>query len=150
MAGAALIATLFAPWYGPAEGDSASAWEAFAVTDLILLLSGLGGIALLVLTGQQRTGAVPIAVAAATDLVAVVAAIVALIRILSPPGADPAVEPGAYLGLGAALLIAAGAFLSMRDEGFGIRGSGYTGPRRARRPTPLDIEDLPAPPKSGG
>jgi len=53
-AGALLIVSLFLPWYEAGRFD-VSAWEAFAVVDVLLLLAGALGLGVLVITASQET-----------------------------------------------------------------------------------------------
>ena len=153
LAGAALLGVMFLTWYDrPGGAEGSNAWEAFAAIDLFLLVTALMGIALLVLTATQETAAVPIAVAALTALAATVAlALVGFRLLVMPEGDVPVVgaagmtrAAGVYLGLIATAGVAAGAWLAMRDEGFGL-GSG-TEPRPGE---PIEARELPAPPPPG-
>jgi hypothetical protein len=138
--GVALVVLLFLPWYG-ASGTSAtaSAWEAFAVNDAILLLVGLFAIGLAVGTATQRTAAVPVAVASLTALLGIVATILVAVRLLWPPGADGVTrEYGAWFGLAACLGILLGAYRSMADE----RTPRTVAPR-------IDVTPLPPPRPEG-
>jgi hypothetical protein len=136
VSGAALLVSLFVPWYstpGPtcllatdAEGAyfaregvtsaGCSGWESLAVLDVILALIALSAIALVVVTATQSVPAVPIALDAVVALAGIVATVLVLVRVLwIPDGADGR-EWGLWLALAAALGIAAGAWLAMRDE----------------------------------
>ena len=86
LSGVALVVLLFLPWYG-ASGTSATAtaWEAFAVNDAILLFVGLFGIGLAVAAATQRTSAVPTALASLTALLGIVATILVAVRLTWPP-----------------------------------------------------------------
>jgi hypothetical protein len=102
-----LLVSLFLNWY---TGEI-TAWEAFEVWDLVLFVLALGAIAAgLGLTTQDvdvtDRRLLPVGVAA-------VAAIVAS-QILDPPPAAAGVDPdiGAWIALGAALLMCAGAVLT--------------------------------------
>jgi len=132
-AGALLLLSLFLPWYSggvdaciqivdpprPCAPTQLSAWDSLAVLDILFAIVALAGIALLALEATQRTSAVPVAWATLTALTASIAAPIALYRTLDPPGAlDPRF---AFLGLIACAGVAAGAWLSMRDEGIDRR-----------------------------
>jgi hypothetical protein len=131
---------LFLPWYG-AKGTSTTvnAWEAFAVNDAILLLVALFAVALWTATATQRTAAVPVAIAAITALLGIVATILVVIRLAAPPGGgDVTREVGAWLGLAFTLGIAGGAWSSMSNE------------RTTRAVAPhIDATPLPAPRPEG-
>ena len=102
-----LLVSLFLSWFTP----EISAWEAFEVWDLVLFVLALGSIgAGLGLTTQE------IEVVDRRFLPAAVAAVAVIVasQILDPPpaaaGQDP--ETGAWLALGAALVMCAGAVLT--------------------------------------
>jgi hypothetical protein len=159
--GAGLLASLFLPWYGtdaagcPAPPAScptseATGFEAFGVLDVVLVAAAVAAIALLLLEATQPTAAIPVAWSAITALLGLVAVPWALYRTLDPPaGAEHLDTRFAYLGLIASVGIAAGAWMSMRDEGFGLRpGPGIepTLDRGAASPSP---DPLPVPRPSG-
>ena len=134
-AGAALVASLFLPWYeGARARSSVSGWEAFAAVDVILAVAGLLGALLLVISTMHRTPAAPIAAAALCVPVATVALALAAIRLAEPPnlaGEGPAVvrKAGPYAGLVAALLLFGGSALAM----WSVRPSRMQRPPRVRR-----------------
>lgn len=102
-----LLVSLFLDWFTP----GLTAWEAFEVWDLVLFVLALGAIAAGAGVTTQDVDVVdrrliPAAAVAATVIVAA--------QILDPPpaasGQDP--ETGAWLALGSALLMCAGAVLT--------------------------------------
>jgi hypothetical protein len=137
--GATLVVALFLPWYG-AKGTSAtvSAWDAFAVNDVILLLVALFAVGLWAAAATQRTTAVPNALSSLTGLLAILATILVVVRLAVPPGdGDVTREVGAWLGLGACLGILFGAFRAMANE----RTPGTSAPK---------IDPTPLPPTEAG
>lgn len=142
--GLVLLASLFMGWTRR-DGEQLSGWGSFAVTDVLLALAALMGIAVLAAALTQRVGAVPIAVTSLTALAASLAALVALVRLAFPPG-DGAVErlAGTWIGTAAVVLLAAWAWIAMRDE----RPAGSA----AAAPPTVPPRRLPAPPAqaSGG
>ena len=124
----AVLSTMFIDWYElgdpnlPAFGDDFwfNAWQAFTVVDLILALAAFMAIAVVILTAAQPTAAMPLALASLTTLVAVVALLLVVFRVISPPdlGADLEVtrHAGAWLGVVATAILAAGCLASIRDE----------------------------------
>lgn len=158
VSGVVLGVALFLPWYErreplPAQRTTMNAWEAYATVDVLLAITAALGIGLLLLTAAQRSPSPGIAADALVTIVASPIALVALVRVLVVPedfeAAAPLIEAGragfAWIGLGAAIGVAVGAIVAMRDER----------PSRPGRPTdatgvPLDgqpeIERLPAPP----
>ena len=115
-AGAALLVSLFLPWYGEGGGETLTAWQALTISDVVLALVGLVAVALLVVTATQPVPAVPLALACLVTLLGTVATIVVLARVGSLPGDADSREWGLWLGLAAALGVAAGGLISMRDE----------------------------------
>jgi len=127
--GTLLVASLFLGWYRPCPagncgaGPAASAWEAFAVIDVVLLVAGLVAVVALVLTLAQRTPAVPLALTSTGTFLALAAAICALVRLIFVPGLAGAGQStetvrllGAWLGTGAAVGLLAAMLASIRDE----------------------------------
>jgi len=165
--GAVLAASLFLPWYeqtrvnpsarAPAEETSTAftAWEAFAVIDVLLAIGAILGVGLLVVTATQRTASIPIAADALLTIVGSMLALVAVARVLNLPSdvdsgssiVDAGREPAAWLGLLAAIGVPLGATLAMRDERLSdpARPTDATGVPIAARP---EVERLPAPPRA--
>ena len=148
-AGLVLIVCLFLPWYEAGPLD-ASAWQAFSIVDVLLFTSGAIGIAVLLVTATQGTAAVGIAFQALALLVTGPIAGVATLRVLNLPGDLDALGAGrtgiAWIGLLAALGVAAGCLVAMRDERISSpdRPTDPTGAPIAAQP---EIETLPAPPR---
>jgi hypothetical protein len=127
--GVALIASMFLGWY-----SGASAWRAFSVLDVVLLLLALVPLALVVLQATRESPSLPVAFSVLTMLAGTLATLLIAYRLLDQPGPNDRVEvePGAWIGLAAAAMTAAGGWRSMRVEE--IPG------------VPLPpVEDLPAP-----
>jgi hypothetical protein len=155
--GALLVLSLFLPWYRTAEPatvgcdperascpqETLTGFEALAAVDVVLLVVGLGGVALLLLEMTQRTTAVPVAWSALLAPLAVVGFVLVLWRVISPPG--EAEEPlFAFLGLVASGGITAATLLSMRNESHGWRSRGPVGPVPAGgSPEPLSVPRIP-------
>jgi uncharacterized protein YhhL (DUF1145 family) len=107
VAGALLIADLFAPWFG---GDSA--WSTLTVLlALLLVVAGLG-IALLATTLVQRSQAYPVAAEVFGVFIGTVTTLIVLIELLVRD--DPGW--GAWVGLAAAAGVTAGSWLAMRAD----------------------------------
>jgi hypothetical protein len=113
LGGVALLASLFAPWYGP---DSVSGWEALAVTDVLLAIVAAAGILLAIVTATQRVPAVPIALAAVVTLIGLVGLVLVLVRIAGVPDEYAGREWGIWLALAGALGIVVGGVVAMRNE----------------------------------
>ena len=127
--GVLLIVSLFVGWYrscpfGDCDaGPVVTAWKAFAVIDVVLLVAGLVAIAALGLTLAQRTPAVPLALTSTGTFLALAAAICAVARLIFVPGLPGAGQSeeavrllGAWLGAGAAVGLLAAMLASVRDE----------------------------------
>ncbi len=149
VSGALLVVSLFLPWYTGA-GIEASAFEAYTVLDVLLLLVGLLGIGLLVVTAVQRTAAVGVACDTLLTIVAGLVVVLAAIRAANLPDdlAAAGAGRGAFLwiGLAAALGVLAGALIAMRDERLSKPGK-PTDATGAPIDAPPEIETLPAPPR---
>jgi uncharacterized membrane protein len=149
--GLALLAAMFLHWYGvaipavvplgrgavafaPLDAPEATAWQAFDVLDIVLALLALVPLALVFTQATRRSPSIPVAFSVFTTLAGALAALLILYRIVNQPGPNDIVEveAGAWLGLVAALIIAAGGWRSMRVEPI------------PAAPFP-PVEDLPAP-----
>jgi hypothetical protein len=132
----ALLVVMFLGWYST-DGATKTAWEAFAVTDLLLALVAVLALALAVTTVTQRSPAIPVALGVITLATTVIVGLVLVYRIVNEPGPDDLVEVriGAWLGLLALGLIGAGAWLALEDDG-----------PRPGDPLVVDVERRPAPP----
>ena len=149
VSGAVLIVSLFQPWYSSGGAD-VSAFDAYAVVDVLLLALGVLGIGLLVVTAVQRTAAVGVASDALLTLVAAAVVAVAVVRAINIPAGleGAAVDRAAFLwiGLAAAIGVLAGAVIAMRDERLSKRGQ-PTDATGVPVDAPPEIETLPAPPR---
>jgi hypothetical protein len=157
-AGAVLLVSLFLPWFRatavgacpPGSGCPGGgnvdeiAFEAFAVLDVLLVVLALAGMGLLAAELVAKTPAVAVAWAALTALLGIVTTLWVLVAVLAPPGSG--FEPlFALLGLAAAAGVTVGTFLSMRDEGFGLRPKGSLDATLSRSADPVGPEPLPVP-----
>jgi peptidoglycan/LPS O-acetylase OafA/YrhL len=145
LSGVALLLSLFLPWYGAGPDDDASGWQALAAVDVALALVAAFGVSLLVITASQRVPAVPIALSAIVALVGLIGVVLTLIRVANVPDGFDGRELGAWLGVVAAIGIAAGAALAMRDERLSPEGR-HTDLTGRPTPAPPEIERIPAPP----
>jgi hypothetical protein len=116
-----LFVDMFVSWYGQVS-TTLSAWRAFDVLDIYLLLVILAGLGLVVLKATQRAPALPVAASVVVTALAGLAALLILYRIANQPGPNDLVDVkiGAFLGLLLALGLAAGGFQAMREEGTGF------------------------------
>ena len=153
-----LFILMFLDWYGVKGVNSAeplsgvvtssvggNAWQALEVIPLFLMLAivvAVGG-ALLRLIGSDWKPAIP--AAAAVCVLGILASLLILIRIVSPPGPGDVLEGAfdttlrlpVFLALAAALGIAYGGWRAMADEGtsFGGVAKRLESPRRPKPAT---------------
>jgi ABC-type transport system involved in cytochrome c biogenesis permease subunit len=109
--------------------------------DALLVLSIAGGVALSYMTLRRATPAWPVGASILTVVVAAIAFLVLLTRVLTQPGLGPGlpndvvtVQLPAYLGLLFAALIPVGAWMALGDERTDAPESAYTPP--PARPIP--------------
>jgi hypothetical protein len=143
VSGAVLLVSLFLPWYDAGDAN-ASAWEALAVVDVALALVAAFGVALLPITATQRVPAVPIAFSAFVLLAGLIGTVLVLVRAAGLPDGADGRGWALWLGLIAALGMAAGGGVAMRDERLSPPGrhTDLTGRPAA---SPPEIEPIPAP-----
>ena len=136
LAGAALLASLFLPWYlTPGPGASTlSGWEALSVTDVLLALIALFVLAIPVVAAVRHVPAVPLAMEGLAFPVGVIALIVVLVRLPGLPDGAESREWAIWLALGASVAILVGSLVAMRDE------------RLSRPGRPTDAAGVPAEP----
>jgi uncharacterized membrane protein YfcA len=149
--GALLLVATFLPWYerpmqcvrAPCPARPVSAWEAFAVIDFVVVLAALFGIAAWVVTAVYRAPAVPMVVASMTTIVGIVGVALVVVRVALPPDAQERLG-GLWLGLAGILGVAVGAWVAVRDEGYGFWPT--QDPKQPAWASRVEITDLPAPP----
>jgi hypothetical protein len=135
--GVALLVVMFLGWYGVRGREATlSAWQAFSITDIVLAVVAVLAIALLVVQLAGRGPAAPVALGVLSATLSLVAVLLVAYRILNQPGPNEFVEvhAGAWLGLLAAVAIAAGTWLGLSDER--PRPVDPPAPTPERRPTP--------------
>jgi uncharacterized membrane protein HdeD (DUF308 family) len=138
-AGLALLVSLFLAWY-----DGRTAWESFAVLDVILAVVGLAALSIPFVTAAYRVPALPLAQQSLTTLAGLLAVVLVLIRVVNLPDGADAREGGLWVGLVAALAIVAGCLIAMRDERRSPEGV-HTDLSGVPAAGPPEIETLPAP-----
>lgn len=125
-----LVSLFFFDWYGfdvaftrglseAFVTGGANGWDAHTILRWFMLLTIVAGIALWLLTATWPTDAIPLAAAVVTVVVAGITTLCLAWRVLvNEPGPNAVLDVrfGAYLGLLAAVLVLAGAWLSLRDE----------------------------------
>jgi hypothetical protein len=106
--GALLIASLFMPW-SERGGVSQTGWEALTVADGLLLIAGVLGLAAAVTGGRFGFFRSDLSLNAATDIVALIGAILLAWLLLFDWPSGESREVGAYLALVAASAVSIGA-----------------------------------------
>ena len=148
-----LLVSLFLDWFS----GEITAWEAFEVWDLVLFVLALGAIAAGMGIATQQVDAIDRRILPA-GVVAI--AVIVASQILDPPpaatGQDP--ETGAWLALGAALVMCMGAVLTVGRVHLALMVEGREPRRRvaavdARGPADPTTDNMPAvhpPEREGG
>jgi hypothetical protein len=135
LGGLVLLVSLFLTWYSVSGGArDLTAWQSFAVIDVLLALAALLGIALAVTTAVRRTPAVSVALGVLGGPLGAIATLLVLIRLIDPPGPNELFDlgPGVWLALAGAAAVTAGAWWSIGDE----RNRGVPAPPVEARPAP--------------
>ena len=138
LGGVVLLVALLLPWYGRGSGASATGWEALSAVDIVLAVVAAAAIALPVVTAFHRTAAVPQAMTACITVLAFAGAVLAVLRLIDPPGLADGREAGVWIAAGAALTLLVSAWRSMADPRFPA----------AMRPR-LEVTTIPSPPPDG-
>jgi hypothetical protein len=119
-----LLVSIFLDWFEP----GITAWQSFEVLDL--LLAALALAALVAVVGTMRSDAAVIERQHLPLIVGAVLVIVASQILDPPPGVSGDPELGAWLALGAALLMCVGALLSLGKVSFSMTVEGRDTRRR--------------------
>jgi hypothetical protein len=114
-------------WYGAGAGKAGSQTGWQALTDLrwLLLVTIVATLGLVIVQVTRRAPAIPVTMSLIVMLLGIVCVLALIYRVLINP--PPHQEASAYIGLLSALGIAAGGYISLRQEGV------------ARRDEPRDI-----------
>lgn len=110
-----VIVSLFEPWYESSVGRL-SAWDTFGPSVALLIAAALAALALVVATVTERSTALPVAAAVWSTLLAFIAVIAAIVRVLERPEHATSLCAGAWLALAGSILMLAGSWQSIRDE----------------------------------
>ncbi len=119
-----LLVSVFLDWYEP----NVTAWEAFEVLDLVLAALALA--ALVAAAGAIRPDATVVERHWLPAIAAAVTIIVAAQILDPPPAVDGDPETGAWLALGAALLMCVGTLLTLGRVSFALTVEGRDTRRR--------------------
>jgi hypothetical protein len=126
----------------------ASAWQAFSILDIFLLIVILVALGLAFLTATQRSVALPVAASVITTVLGAIATFIVLMRLIDQPGPDKIVDIKiwAWVGLILCGLIAYGGWSSMRDEGTNLQDARVQAERAIRGDrTDVPTRQAPAP-----
>lgn len=144
--GIALIALMGIDWYEFPEGGR-SAYDAFAITDVLLVVLGLIAASVVVVTAAAARPARPLAPLAVTAAAGVLLTLLVGYRLLNQPGrnADVGIAAGGWLGLACMLALVYVAYRALRDQ----RAPGLEPtPEPQRMPAPQLVEPAHEPPSS--
>jgi ABC-type polysaccharide/polyol phosphate export permease len=121
----ALALALFLPWYAFPRGRE-DAWQALTVTEIPAAAAALVALALFVATLNQRSPALPVALAVWTTVLGVISLGVVGVRALALPAMALGRCYGLWMALAASLVVACAGWLAMRDERpfWGVAASG--------------------------
>ena len=146
LAAATALISLFLPWYGVEGGGSLTGWRALSVVDVLLAACALAALGTVLLTAVSASPSPSIASEALLTIVCFAVLVVLVVRVLALPDGLSERMGGQWLGLAAALALAGGALLAIRDERLSRPGR-PTDPTGVPLEVPQEIETLPAPPR---
>ncbi len=110
-----VIVSLFEPWYENSLGKL-SAWDTFGPALVLLIAAAAAALGLVISTITERSTALPVAAAVWSTLLAFIAVIAAIVRLIERPEHATSLCAGAWLALAGAILMLLGSWQSMRDE----------------------------------
>ena len=116
-----LVVSLFLPWYTLPTGGRVTAWEAFAVVDVVLLACAAVCLVAVVIQATQRSPALPAVASVAATWAGVLAVVLILIKVADPPGRSTETCYGIWVGLVAAVGLLGSGWWAMRDDRPGRR-----------------------------
>jgi len=123
-----VIAALLLPWYESPAG-TLDAWKTFGPALVLLIASAAAALALVVATVTERSTALPVATAIWSTLLAAIAVVAAIVRVLERPDHASSLCAGAWLALAGAAAMLAGSWQSIRDERTGSYAAANPPPR---------------------
>jgi uncharacterized membrane protein len=113
--GVAMIVALLLPWY-EVGSETATGFEAFTVIDVLLALLALLALSLPFLQATRDSPALPVGAAVLIAAFGIIGILLVLFRLVDDPFTGSSLQPGAWLGLVAALAIEASGWLSLDNE----------------------------------
>ncbi|MEO8092472.1 MAG: hypothetical protein ABI726_07185 [bacterium] len=170
ISGVALLLIMFIfNWFSYGEGPLAgglNAWDSMDLIRFILFLAAISGIALAATAASQSNVDLPVALSAITAGLGILAVVLVIFRIISPPdfglgdvaeafggaNVDVGRSIGVFLGLIAAGGVAYGGWAAMQEEGSSMSGPAdrVGGGDDAPSPPPPPPPPASPPPPSGG
>jgi hypothetical protein len=115
VSGLGLLVISFLPWYS-FQGDSATAWQAFSVVDLVIGAAAIAGLSVGISVLGRISVSYPVAGSAVAAGLGGLALLLIAYRLINPPGGDGVDrEIGAWLGLVAAAGVTYGGYLGMQE-----------------------------------
>jgi len=130
-----VIVSLSQRWYENAYGNL-TAWDTFGPAVVLMIAAAAAALALVLSTITERSTALPVAAAVWSTLLAIVAVIAAIVRVLERPDHATSVCVGAWLALAGAILMLAGSWQSVRDERPSLYGQAQPPPLPPPDPHP--------------
>ena len=113
-----LVFMLAVKWYG--HGDhSLTGWQALTNLRWLVVVTIACALALTITQATRRSPAVPATLSVIVTVLGLITVLALIYRVLIDPLADE--QAGAYLGLLSALVLAYGAYKSLRQEGISTR-----------------------------
>ncbi len=131
LGGIALAVSLFLPWYKDTTvvqnnlaeprlayvgGAEYTAWEAFAVIDVLLATVAALAIAVPIVSVVAKGPAKPIGLEVITSVTGLFGVLLVVFRLLDPPHGAFELRTGAWVALAGTLIAWIGSWMSMRDE----------------------------------
>jgi hypothetical protein len=112
-----LLAVSFLPWFSAGDVDR-TAWQAFSVIDLVLLVAVLMSLSVVVVAVTHLSVSYPVAGSSMTVGAGALAFVLVLYRLIDPPGGGGVDrEIGIWLGLLACAGVTLGAYLGLQEPG---------------------------------
>jgi hypothetical protein len=114
LGGLGLLVASFLPWYS-VDGENATAWQAFSVTDVILAAAAVVALSVAACVLFRISVSYPVAGSSVATGFGAIAAVLIVVRLIDPPGGGGLdVEIGAWLGLLCAGAITIGGYMGMQ------------------------------------
>jgi hypothetical protein len=113
--GLVLAVAMFLPWFAFRSGNL-DAWSAFTVIEVVLAVTALAGLGLFWVTLTRAAPAIPVAAGVWTSLVALIATLCVVVRLIAHPAGSFDTCFGAWVGFAGAVFVLVGAWTGVNDE----------------------------------